>query len=210
MTWVAMSATRFAMPANVEPAIHRLGGIGLFVAEHDASGRWRFTHHTSAIAAGSTIDALLEHVADRLPPKATLIGWNVDSALVPMLLAETSHVSPVVAHHFTARLYRLLTGGAVDMALCHGGMGAAPIAKVACQTAIEPSLPDAGEIADARVRDDLSQVRATLSDEALVLWRMFIRSAGKADIDADAATEAWLKRCAEIRLANNRGVGDVT
>ncbi|CAM3231592.1 YprB ribonuclease H-like domain-containing protein [Sphingomonas antarctica] len=207
-TWVAMTAATVAVPASRcgnHPPDRCLVGIGLFIAEHGATGRWHFERYAHALIAGEREDGLLEAIADRLPPFATLIGWNVDQVLVPLLLETAAVVPPTIEHHFSARLYRLLSGGVVDMALCHGGMGAPPLATVARTTAIDAPDMDADGIASAWASGEVRQLHADLADEALALWRIFVRAAGSPGVEVDVATDAWLERRKSLRLIEQTG-----
>jgi hypothetical protein len=201
-TYVAVTATTVAMPSSNDGthAAGQLIGIGILVAERDARGRWRFARRAHALADGDPVDPLLDWAAHRLPADATLIGWDVDHTLMPMLLGAVESATPGSACRFLERLARLTRGGIVDMALDHGGAGAPPLAIVAAECAIySPAWqPDATVAAWASGR--LDPARRDLADEALAIWRLFVRLAGVAGIDAEAAIDAWIARHKTLRV----------
>lgn len=198
-TWVAMTVTTVAVPASTDgryPAERQLTGIGLFIAKYE-DGRWRFARRVQAIPAGVPEAALLENIADRLPAQGTLIGWHVDHVLMPTLLEAAETAPPIISHHFLGRLHRLLRGGVVDLAL---GYGAASLATVAADMAIRAPDWGADPVAGGRVSGRTDRLRHDLADEALAIWRVFVRSAGLAGLDAEAATDAWVTHRRRLRI----------
>ena len=138
-TYVAMTAVMVAIPpsaGDTYPAGRQLIGLSFLVATQYDRDRWRFALHRRMVLAGESEAPLLEWTADLLPADAILIGWNVDHALVPLLLEAAETAPPVVAHHFLARLHRLLRGVVVDLSLPRGGAAAPPLAEVAKEMAI--------------------------------------------------------------------------
>lgn len=168
-----------------------LVGIGLFIASVQ-DRRWTFTRHASVVPAGEPEHSLLEGAADRLPADGMLIGWNVDNVLVPALLGAAATAPPVIAHHFTARLHRLLRGGVVDMALVPRKVSRATLAATAADMAIYAPAWDAEVVFTAWATGMIDQVRQDLADEVLAVWRTFVRSSRLSDVDAEAATDAWV------------------
>lgn len=41
---------------------------------------------------------------------------------------------------------------------------------------------------------DVDQIRRDLADEAMAIWRVFVRTAGLSGLDVEAATDAWVLR----------------
>lgn len=195
--YIAVTAATVSMPASID-GVHAAGqhliGIALFIAERDRWGRWRFARRARAISAGETVGALLDWAAARLPEEAMLIGWNVDHGLVPGLLDAAATAPPTVAHRFLGGLLPLLTGGVVDMALGHGGAGAPTLAAIAADMAIYAPTWNVDATAGAWAIGEVGQLRRDLADEALAIWRTFVRSAGVSGLGAEAATDAWVLR----------------
>lgn len=197
--WVATAATAVPMPGSADgryPTHRQLIGIGLFIARHD-DGRWQFARRVQAIPAGVPEAALLENIADRLPAVGTLIGWHVDHGLMPILLDAAATAPPIVAHHFLGRLHRLLRGGTVDLALGHG---TASLAMVAADMAIRAPKWDADTLAGDWASGRTERLRHDLADEAMAIWRVFVRSAGLAGLDAEAATDTWVAQRRRLRV----------
>ncbi len=196
-TYIAVTAATVAMPASTD-GVHAAGqhliGLALFIAERDRKGRWRFARRVHAIPAGESEGALLEWAAARLPREAIIIGWNVDRRLVPSLLDAAATAPPTIAQRFIGRLFRLLSGGVVDIALGHGGAGAPTLAAVAADMAIYAPAWNVDAVAGAWAVGAIDQLRRDLADEALALWRIFVRSAGVTGLGAEAATDAWVLR----------------
>jgi hypothetical protein len=195
--YIAVTAATVAMPASTDgvyAADRHLIGIALFIAERDPKGRWRFARRAYAIAAGETEGALLDWAAARLPSEAMLIGWNVDHGLVPALLDAAATAPPTIAHRFLCRLLPLLTGGVVDIALAHGGAGAPTLATVAADMAIYAPTWTVDGTTGAWAVGAVDQLRRHLGDEALAIWRTFVRTAGVTGLSAEAATDAWVLR----------------
>jgi hypothetical protein len=189
--WVAMTAVTVPVPASTDgryPAERHLIGIGLFIARHEDS-QWRFARRVHAIPASMPEATVLENIADRLPAQGMLIGWHVDHALIPTLLDAAATAPPIVAHHFLGRLHRLLRGGVVDLALGHGR---ASFTTIAADMAIRAPDWDADAVSGSWTSGRTDRLRHDLADEALAIWRVFVRSAGLAGLDAEAATDAWV------------------
>ncbi|WP_394440064.1 hypothetical protein ACGGKE_03490 [Sphingobium naphthae] len=202
-TYVAMTAVMVAIPPSAGgayPPGRSLVGLSLFVATQYDFERWRFAHHGRMVLAGESEAPLLEWVADLLPADAILIGWNVDHALVPLLLDAAETAPPMIAHHFLARLHRLLRGGIVDLSLPHGGAGAPPLATVAEEMAIRSPKLDREIVLSAWATGRTDQLGHDLADEALAIWRVFVRTAGLAGIGAEAATDDWMRRRKRMRV----------
>lgn len=203
-TGVAMTAATVPVPASRDgrySAERHLIGIGLLIARHE-DGRWRFACRVEAIPAGEPEAALLENIADRLPAEGTLIGWHVDHALIPSLLEAAATAPPIVAHHFLGRLHRLLRGGVVDLAL---GYGTAPLATIAADMAIRAPDWNADAESGAWASGRHETLRHDLADEAMAIWRVFVRSAGLTGVDAEAATEVWAAQRKHLRVVKRMG-----
>lgn len=206
--YIAVTAATVTMPTSndgVHAAGQHLIGIALFIAERDPKGRWRFARRAHAIPAGEPEAVLLEWAAARLPSEAMLIGWNVDHCLVPALLEAVATAPPTVAQRFLERLRRLLIGGVVDVALTHGGANAPTLAKIAADMAIYAPGWNADAITGAWATGAVDQLRRDLADEALAIWRTFVRSAGVSGLSADAATDAWVLRRQRMNAVAHTG-----
>lgn len=209
--YVTVTVASVAIPGSrdgVHPPSRQMIGIGLLIAKRRGRQPWRFVRRAKAIAAGEPESRLLEWVARRLPTDATMIGWNVDHAMIPVLLDAAASSPPLVAHHFVGRLHSLLRRGAVDMSLAHGGAGAPPLAAIAADMAIyAPEWCEQATIS-AWSTGLIDQLRHDLADEALALWRVFVRSAGLAGINAEAATDEWIDKdrrpCRVVRARSAR------
>lgn len=198
-TSVAMTTSSVPVPASADgrhPAERHLIGIGLFIATYE-DGRWRFARRVHVIPAGVPEATVLENIADRLPAQGTLIGWHVDHGLIPTLLDAAATAPPIVGHHFLKRLHPLLRGGVVDLAL---GSGTAPFATTAADMAIHAPSWDADTVFEAWASGRIDGLRHDLGDEALAIWRMFVRSAGLAGVEAEAATDAWVAQRKRLRV----------
>ena len=195
--YVAITAASVTVPPSEDgrhpPGLHLIG-IGLFLAELDEKGRWRFARRAHAIAAGTPESMLLDWAADRLPADATPIGWNIDHYLVPSLLDAAETAPATIACMFVRRLHALLGRGVVDMSLWHGGAGAPALADVATDMAIHAPAREADAIMGAWAIGDVDHLRRDLADEAMAIWRIFARTCGATDLDAEAATDAWVLR----------------
>lgn len=207
-TYIAISLSHIEVPASVD-GVHAAGrhvvGIGLFIARRDRANRWRFRRHAYALGAGEPEEALLEWVADLLPGEATLIGWQVDHSLIPLLLDAARGSCAEVAHHFIGRLFRLLGGGAVDMSLGRGGAAAPPLADVAEEMAIYAPRRDPVRTFSAWATGKVSGHRQDVEDEALSIWRVFVRVAGPTGADAEAATDSWIRQSGQLCLVARAG-----
>lgn len=204
-TWIAMTAVTVPVPASTTgdyPAERHLTGIGMFVAQRVAR-RWRFRRHGLAIPAGVAEEALLERMTARLPPLGTIIGWGLERALIPALMDAANTASATVAGEATARLYHLLRGGAVDVALGRGAAGAQTLAAAASNMAIYSPAWNAEAVFSAWATGLVTSLRHDLADEALAIWRVFVRSAGLAGVEAEAATDAWLTRRDRLRTVRS-------
>lgn len=195
--YLAITAATVAIPVSANgthAAGRHLVGIGLFIAEFDQDRRWRFARRAHTIPAGKPESALLEWTSARLPHDAMLIGWNVDHVLVPALLDAAATAPPAVGSPFITRLQRLLQGGVVDVALANGGAAAPPLATVAADMAIYAPAWNLNAVTGAWGIGAIDMLCRDLADEALAIWRTFVRSAGVSGLDAEEATDAWVLR----------------
>lgn len=191
--WTAMTAVTIPVPASINRhrgARRHLVGIGLFNARCDR-GKWRFSRYAYATPAGHPGGALLHDTVSRLPVDSTLIGWNIDRTLMPALLKAAATAPPIVASSFLVSLHRLVRGGVVDLAL---GNGSVPLATFAADQAIYAPTWNTDVNIDDWAAGWVDRLRHDLADEALAIWRVFVRSAGLPGIDAEAATDAWVAR----------------
>lgn len=206
-TWIAMTAITTSVPASTDgnhPAQRHLVGIGFFVARRE-DARWHLQRHAHAIPAGDTEGSLLESIVHKLPTSGTLIGWNIDHGLMPLLLDAAATAPPVVAHQFLERLHRLLHPGVVDMAI---GNGTASLAATASGMAIYTPTWDADAVFSDWATGQTDRLRQDIADEALAIWLVFLRSAGLAGQDAETATDAWSARrgtCRKVHRPDGAG-----
>ncbi|WP_375271098.1 hypothetical protein [Sphingomonas sp.] len=195
--YVAITAAAITVPPSGDgrhPPGQHLVGIGMFLAERGGKRRWRFARRSQAIPAGTPESVLLDWAAQRLPDDATPIGWNVDHGLVPLLLDAAAGAPAAVACTFVRSLHGLLGRGVVDMSLWHGGAGAPPLTRVAADMAIHAPARKADALMGAWSIGNVDQLRRDLADEAMAIWRVFVRTAGLTGLDAEAATDAWVLR----------------
>lgn len=200
-TFAALAAISVAVPASTNgrhPADRQLVGIGLMIAERGDDG-WRFRRRAAALAAGEPEATLLQWAASELPAAGMLIGWGVDHALLPVLLRTAAGAAPDVATRFLSRLHPLLTGGAVDLAIEHGGAGAPSLEEVAAGMAIYAPSWNAEVLLGRWGIGDTLRLQRDVADEALAIWRVFVRSAGMGGLGAEAATDAWVRRLQDVR-----------
>lgn len=192
-SWVALSAATVTVPASADgnyPTERLLVGFGQFVARRSGT-HWTFRRRAHAIAAGTSEAILLERMADRLPNAATVIGWKVDQVLRPTLLGAAATAPPLVAHYAAARLHRLFRGGAVDLAYGRRAVGSSTLSALAADMAIYAPAWNADAVFSAWATGLLNPLRRDLGDEAVALWRLFVRTAGVAGAEAESATDAW-------------------
>lgn len=196
-TYVAITAAAVTIPASsdgLHPSGKHLVGIGLFIAERSRKGVWRFARRAHAIPAGTPESILLGWATSRLPSNATAIGWGVDHALIPLLLDAAATAPPILACDFLRRIHELFGVGPVDMSLGHGGAGALPLAGIAADMAIHAPTWSEDALTSAWATGDVDPLRRDLADEAMAIWRVFLRTAGVTGLDAEEATDAWVLR----------------
>ena len=174
-------------------------GLGLFIAQR-RDDLWTFSRRAIARRAGASQDEVLRWAVKWMPSDATLIGWNVDQKLVPTLLEAAAHAPPELSCRFLTSLHQVLLKGVVDLALREGGAAAPPLKAVAEEMAIFAPAMDADAMTAERRSGLVDQRRRDLGDEALALWRVFVRSAGLSGLGAEAATDAWVMRLQSLRL----------
>ena len=93
-----------------------------------------------------------------------------------------------------------MRGGTVDLSLSHGGAGSPPLTAVAEEMAIRSPKLDRETIFSAWATGRADQLGRDLADEALAIWRVFVRTAGMAGIGAEAATDDWMRRRKRMRV----------
>lgn len=195
-TYVALTEVSVPVPASSDgfyPACRHLVGFGLLIARRTGQ-RWAFRRLAGVIPAGEPESVLLEWLTRHLPEQATLIGWNVDHGLMPLLLDAARGAPPTIAHAALERLLTLMRPGIVDLALPVGGAGAPPFAGIAIEQAIYAPGWDAAKIESAWATGRMTGLRHDLADEAIAMWRLFLRRGGLSGVDAEAATDAWVER----------------
>lgn len=140
-----------------------------------------------------------------MPANALVIGWKIDQVVIPVLLNAAETAPPAIAHHFLARLHRLPRVGAVDLSLQHGGASAPSFTAMAAEMAIRSPDWNADVVLAKWAIGDVHQIRHDLADEALALWRVFVRMAGVAGIDAEAQTDEWVRQRKRMRVVTRTG-----
>jgi hypothetical protein len=195
-TWIALTAVSVPMTASgndTSLADRHLIGLGMFIARQSRDG-WRFSRRARVVCAGEPEADVLAAIARDLPSGGTLIAWQLDHALVPSLLEAAASAPPVTARAFLQPLGQLLRGGAVDVALGHGGAGAPTLAAVATDMAIYAPTWNADAVLGGWACGRTAEIRWGLADEALAIWRVALRSSGVNGAGAEAATDAWTAR----------------
>lgn len=191
--FVTLTTAVVTTPATASTAaLTHLAGLAMLVAERDERPRWTFTVHANVAEAGDGEARLLQWTADRLPPRATLIGWQLADRVLPPLLDAAAHAPPVIALHFTSRFARLASGVSIDVAIEHGGAGAPLFSTVAAAGGIAVAELGEESLFTSWAFGTLDGVSAALADEAVALWRFWVASAGGAAAGAATATAQWL------------------
>jgi hypothetical protein len=177
--------------ATGSPALSRLLGLAMLIAEREENGSWSFTLHADVVEAGESASRLLEWAADRMPHPAVVIGWQLAEGVVAPLLDAAQHAEHVVGQYLIARLSRLLTGLSIDLAIVHGGASAPTFSIIAERARLEMMAMDDDALFTCWAFGTLDPVRDYLAAEAIALWRYWLREAGDDAAGADAATAAW-------------------
>lgn len=207
-TFMTISIATFATPprdGQAAPGAH-LAGVGLFLATRRASG-WRFRSEATVLAAGDSEQDLLQWLADRLPAVDTVIGWQIDNYLIPVLIDAAASADAPIAHHVTARLARALRGTVIDIALDHGGHAALPLEQVAAEMAVAVPAISGNDLLSAWSTGSVDTLRADLAAQALGLWQCFLRHAGLTGLEAQEATVVWIEEQRERRAVQRAGSG---
>lgn len=201
VTFVTLAVAAVTIPptgdGGAAPGTHLIGA-GLLIAMRDAD-RWRFTSEAAVIAAGEKEQNLLPWLADRLPAADTLIGWQIDQRLVPLLIDAAAHADAAIAQHFLAKLLQVLRGNVVDLGIdASRAANRSKSAKETCSAA--PNMnPDA--LIGSWGVGQLDAIRADLATEALGSWLRFARQTDQIGAEAERATRAWLHRRRDMHLA---------
>lgn len=191
--FVTLTTAVVATPATTNAAaLTHLAGLALFIAQRDEQNRWTFAVHSDVAEAGHCEPQLLEWLADRLPPRATLIGWQIADRVLPPLLDAATHAPATIALHFTGRLARLATGISIDLAVDYGGAGAPSFHDVVAARGIDVTELDEETLFTSWAFGTLDGVSAALAKEAIALWRFWLASTGDAAAGAASATAQWL------------------
>ncbi len=167
-------------------------GFAIVIACRDEHGTWSIRIEDAVIGLELTKEQVLKRLADSLPIAPVFIGWELGRMTVEPLLDLARDLDEPLRSHVTSRLARAMRGLVVDMAhnqsdtgLLRPGSGLQRIGRV-----------PAGLVSDQRDRDLMSgvepRVRRALRDEALAIWRYWLRSAPAGGDGALAATQALM------------------
>jgi hypothetical protein len=121
------------------------------------------------------------------------------------LLHAAARAEPMAGRHFLARLRRLTRGGVVDVALEYGGAGAPPLAYVARDMAIYAPCRSEEQVAGCCTDRHIGQLADDVAASALATWRVFVRHAGLAGMEAEASTDGWITRRQRLHLVGRAG-----
>lgn len=167
-------------------------GYALLVARRDEHGAWSIGIEDAVVGPEFTREQAFERLADILPAAPIFVGWELGRLTIDPLLDLARDLPEPLRHHFPARLARATRGLVVDMAQAQSETAALP-----ARSGLQPigNVP-AELVSDQRHRDLMSgvkhKVRRALRDEALALWRYWLRSAPKGVEGALAVTQALL------------------
>ena len=195
--FVALSLATLTSAAAISgdlPAMSHLAGIGLFVAERDGDGRWRFDLTSHAIGAGDGEYVLLAWATKLFPTAGTLLGWQLADAVLPPLLDAAAQGDAEIGRAFLERLAKLVTGVSVDLAVPHGGAGAPPLAAVAAVRGIAAGTLTAPDLESVWSFGDTQAVHEHVEADALALWRLWLLEGNGRAAAAAEAFAAWLEQ----------------
>ena len=205
-TFMALSVMTIDIPPSTSgdfPIDRQAVAVGMFAAHKDDHGRWRFLNRAEAVGAGEGYETLLRWLAENLPPSATIIGWKIDSQLIPVLTSAASTAIPAVARDAMQRLADCLQCGPIDLALDLGGAAARPLIEVAADHHIGmPPVTD-GERASDWAFAETDTLRAEAANVAQAIWRLFLRMSQPVGLEAEDATEDWIRRRRQIRAVSS-------
>lgn len=178
------------------PPMSHLAAIAMLIAERGADDGWRFELKRHAIEAGDGEDLLLAWATHALPRHGVLLGWQLAERIMPVLIDASSTGDPGIARTFLDRLLKLVTLPSIELAVPHGGAGAAPFDDVAARCGIHicPLSADARESAWAF--GDTGRLQRHVEAEAVALWQLCLADSAEMQTPTRAATAAWLEtRC---------------
>lgn len=192
ITLVAPARTLHCCATRPGTSTPEFFGFALVIARRDEHGTWSIRIEDAVISPELTKEQALERLADMLPDAPVFIGWELGRMTVEPLLDLARGLDEPLRHHLTGRLARAMRGLVVDMALDRSdtvasqrGSGSKPIGSVL-----------AGPVSHQRYHDLTSgveiKVRRALRDEALAIWRYWLRSAPAGGEGALAATQALM------------------
>ena len=194
--YVALSIATVPVPGSSDgqhPAEQQLVAIGLMVSAV-VDGRWAFVRRAEAIGAGERDEHLLDWLAREMPSDGTVIGWQLDWHLMPVLIEAATSAGTSTAIACMAKIAKIMRAGTIDLALDHGGASAPPLVDVAADMAIAAALTTPEERMSAWAVGDTGRLRVDAADDALAAWRLFLRFAGTSGLNAEASTEEWIRR----------------
>lgn len=193
--FVALSVTTIPVPASTDgthPPDSLLTALGMMVAVTFNHEKWYFQRAATAIVAGAGEGQLLNWLADRLPIPAILIGWQLDTHVIPALINAASTALPDAAHDTMIQLARCLRTEPVDLAHAFGGAAARDRVAVATDHCVAMPIMTPEERFSAWSTGDVARLRAHAADEALGLWWLFLKTSGSSGLEAESATYDWL------------------
>lgn len=174
-----------------EQAVTFLAGIGFLSAERTRTG-WEFDLQVGLATADLGEAPLLRWATRALPEAGHVVGWQLADTSVAAMLAAAGTAEPEVATAFLGRLSRLTSGGSSDLAVDHGGAGAASFAEhaSALDLPITPLTP--GELFEAWHNGATAPVREMLKGELLALMHLALLANGPVHAAARIAFGRWL------------------
>lgn len=198
-TIVVMTTAACHLPARLTgqdvDATH-LTGLGLLIAQPDASGR-HFELAAKVTNVGEGEAPLLAWAAETLPAEGRVVGWRLAENVIPPLLRTAEDAEPELSHRFLQRLYGLLTTPSDDLALDDGGAAAPSLPQHLLAHQLMPETMGAADIQHAWTNARTAPVVAQLRAEAVALLHLWsMRSLDRAPLRV--AMGRWL---AEQRAA---------
>lgn len=194
--FVSLAVATVHAPASTTgtlPATSHLAAIGMLVAERRCEQDWRFSLHTHAVGAGDGEDRLLAWATGVLPDSGIVIGWKLAEAVLPPLLDAGATGDPEISRAFLDQLLKLVTAPSVDLALPHGGAGAAPLQTVAGRHGIALGAMTEGEIESAWAFGNRRLLAGHVEDCTVATWRLWLAEANGVAAAASQAFESWLR-----------------
>ncbi|MEO9131318.1 MAG: hypothetical protein ABI240_08930 [Sphingomonas sp.] len=194
--FVALSLATVLTPASNKgtlPAMSHIAGMAMLIAERNDDCNWRFTLESYAIAAGMGEDSLLVWAIGAMPDHGTVLGWKLADGILPPLLDAAADGDPEIGRAFLDRLMKLVTGLSVDLAIPHGGAGAAEFDTVAAARGIMAETMAKAGVESAWATGDTNRLRHHVEAEAIAIWQLWLLEGNGRAAPASEAFDGWLK-----------------